>query len=295
MSTETLIQRRTTLLDEGVDDRQIRSLVRDGRLTRVIRGAFVADAPSSHLTLIAALVPTLHPDSVVSHSSAAALWHLPLPANRVDKVHVTRPIGSGRRDSRNLAVHAGLVDASEVAMIASIPTTCLELTAVDCARTQPLHWAVAIMDAALRLGADRGRIGAHVDEVRGRKGSRVAAHALTLADPRAESPAESISRVTMRRCGIPAPELQYEIWVDGHFVARTDFAWLDKRTIGEVDGRAKYETLLRPGQASADAIMAEKRREQAIRQAGWQIVRWGWAQACDPALLGPMLRSALAR
>ena len=42
------------------------------------------------------------------------------------------------------------------------------------------------------------------------------------------------------------------------------------------DGVAKYGRLLRPGQTPADAVVEEKRREDAIRDAGLRVRRWGW-------------------
>ncbi|MGY1671234.1 hypothetical protein [Geodermatophilus sp. SYSU D00710] len=56
----------------------------------------------------------------------------------------------------------------------------------------------------------------------------------------------------------------------------------------------KYGRLLRPGQDPGDAVFDEKRREDAIRDEGWGVVRWTWADLV-PAVLGPRLRRALER
>ena len=55
-----------------------------------------------------------------------------------------------------------------------------------------------------------------------------------------------------------------------------DFGWPQFRTVGEFDGLVKYGALLRPGQDPADAVVAEKRREDAIREEGWRVTRWIW-------------------
>ena len=55
-----------------------------------------------------------------------------------------------------------------------------------------------------------------------------------------------------------------------------DFCWEEKKTIGEFDGKIKYGRLLKPGQRIEDVIFDEKLREDALRDLGWQIVRWLW-------------------
>lgn len=68
---------------------------------------------------------------------------------------------------------------------------------------------------------------------------------------------------------IPAPVLQVEVRdAHGQWVATTDVAWPALRAVGEVDGRVKYDQLLTPGKTAADAVMAEKRRDELIKKAG---------------------------
>jgi hypothetical protein len=57
---------------------------------------------------------------------------------------------------------------------------------------------------------------------------------------------------------------------------RTDFWWEEFRTVGEFDGKVKYGRYLRPGQAPGDAVFAEKRCEDALRDHGFEVVRWVW-------------------
>jgi hypothetical protein len=60
------------------------------------------------------------------------------------------------------------------------------------------------------------------------------------------------------------------------WIGTVDFGWPEKRTIGEFDGKEKYGRLLRPGRSPADAVYAEKLREDALRAEGLSMVRWGW-------------------
>ncbi|RWZ59274.1 hypothetical protein ELQ92_13525 [Labedella populi] len=62
--------------------------------------------------------------------------------------------------------------------------------------------------------------------------------------------------------------------------------------VGEFDGRIKYSRNRLPGEASVeDVVWAEKRREDDLRAAQSEVVRWTWQDALD----GTSLITALAR
>jgi hypothetical protein len=112
------------------------------------------------------------------------------------------------------------------------------------------------------------------------------AEAISLADPRAESPLESASRGYLHEVQLPLPELQ--AWIRGadgrHY--RVDFLWRDRRVIGEADGWVKYTDL--------SDLRDEKRREDALRAAGFVMVRWTSDELWrTPDTVMARLRSAL--
>ena len=74
--------------------------------------------------------------------------------------------------------------------------------------------------------------------------------------------------------------------------AYTDFGWARERTVGEFDGKVKYGRLLEPGQDVGEVVYAEKLREDAIRDEGWQVVRWTWLDLRD---FGPTATRIRAR
>ncbi|MPY81610.1 MAG: DUF559 domain-containing protein, partial [Actinophytocola sp.] len=51
---------------------------------------------------------------------------------------------------------------------------------------------------------------------------------------------------------------------------RVDMLWPQYRTIGEADGAAKY------GVKAPDSLFREKQREDALRDLGYEVVRWTW-------------------
>jgi hypothetical protein len=81
----------------------------------------------------------------------------------------------------------------------------------------------------------------------------------------------------------------------GHFLGRGDFGYPAERMLGEFDGRIKYGRLLQPGQSAGDVVFEEKRREDAIRAAGWQVARWTWPDLDVAGLVAARMQRALAR
>jgi len=93
--------------------------------------------------------------------------------------------------------------------------------------------------------------------------------------------------VAIRRAGLPAPVLQWEVRdQDGLLIGYTDFGWPELGTVGEFDGRVKYGRLRRPGQDPGDVVFEEKRREDRLRDQDLAVVRWTWADLAD---FGPVV------
>jgi hypothetical protein len=105
---------------------------------------------------------------------------------------------------------------------------------------------------------------------------RRAKRALGVADVGTESVAESLTRAVLAEAGLPTPLLQVDIADErGTSVGRVDFLFEAQRTILETDGRVKYDD---PG-----SLWREKRREDALRELGYEVVRVTWAQLMGPA------------
>lgn len=288
------------LVAEGYRYSDLTTLARAGELKHLRRGAYTRnlaelDEADRHRQLVFATLPLLVA-SVVSHLSAAVLHQLPLPLVRLRYVQVTRPAaGSGQR--RGL-VHrfAAPLATDEIAVVDGIPVTSLARTVVDLGRTLPFADAVAAADAALRRGLAPADLELAVDRAAGRPGVAAARRVAAFADARSESPGESHSRVVLQAIGLAPSSLQ-QIVVDHHGreVARCDFGWEAHRTVGEFDGLVKYGRPLKPGQTAADVVYAEKLREDAVRDVGWQMVRWNWPGLQREQVLAEQLRRAFRR
>lgn len=84
------------LLTEGYDYGEVGRRERSGELVRIRRGAYTIDAPAArdagdaHLRLIEATVGQIRTAAVVSHTSAAVVHGLPVWADELRRVHLTR-------------------------------------------------------------------------------------------------------------------------------------------------------------------------------------------------------------
>ncbi|WP_150307855.1 hypothetical protein [Planctomonas psychrotolerans] len=173
--------------------------------------------------------------------------------------------------------------------------TTVERTLIDFARLAPFGVAVASVDAALRerLTTRESLSGTLALNSPSRGHSR-AARVFAFADPLAESPGESLSRVVMHELGAPVPRLQEEhrMWDGSRYYP--DFAWPEWHVLGEFDGKGKYLNAdLRNGRTAGQVVYDEKRREDRLRAAtGASFARWGWDDLTHPDRLRRILTEA---
>ena len=186
------------------------------------------------------------------------------PANRAG-----RPPGAGGGHRRtSLHTRFARLGDDEVVDVGGIRVTSVARTLVDLGRWLPFESAVVSTDDALHRGL------VTVEELaqtlaRGARAPRAgrARQAIAFADARTESVGESRSRVAMHEAGLPAPDVQIEVrsGVTGAQVARSDFGWHERRTVGEFDGFVKYGRLLRP---ASNPVTSSSRRRSARTASG---------------------------
>lgn len=267
----------------GIDPRVLADAVRRNVLVRVRRGVYArrhvwqALAPWERDRLrIEAHWLSTGGKAIYSHVSAARLrgcatW------NAGEQVHVTVK-HSVSRASHGVGVvphrlHLPEEDVVDVPLGAGriARATSLARAVGDCARILDTERAAIIGDHALRLGASLEGIRAAAERTGAVRGSRRIDRLLGLLDARSESPGETRTRLALLVGGLPRPVLQFEIpTAEGLF--RADFAWPDLMVILEFDGEGKYVDY-RPTDV---ALLAERRREIALVESGWTVVRVRW-------------------
>ena len=102
----------------------------------------------------------------------------------------------------------------------------------------------------------------------------------------AESPLESLARATVVLAGLPEPTPQVRIRTRAG-VFRADLLDEANRTIIEADGKLKY--------LAPEDLWREKRREDALRECGFEVVRFTMYDYHHPHPWLHIYRRALAR
>lgn len=273
----------------GIGRSRIRAAVRAGRIIRARAGVFVAGIDSSDPLGEIRGALAAFPQAVAGYSSALAVHGLPLPFPEHRDVHLIMSHGRYRRDG-SIHVHGSPLTASDITEVAGIRVTSLARTVIDVARTSPLHRSLIPIDAVMRRwcadeaqpGTDvrrvvsdvgvrekaRARLIAALKDQTGWQGVRRAGEAIELGDPASESPLESISRGRLHEFAVPRPVCGMPVrGIDG-LLYWADMGWEEQRVLGECDGMLKY--------TDADVLRQEKRRQEALEQAGWTVVRWTW-------------------
>ncbi|QYN32143.1 type IV toxin-antitoxin system AbiEi family antitoxin domain-containing protein [Pseudonocardia sp. DSM 110487] len=299
MDIPRLVVRRQ-LLAAGWTDHELRRQLRSGELVRLGRGSYLP-APGApprfevrHALLAAVRDERQSADGVLSHVSAAVLhglstWGLPL-----DRIHRTRDRRTGGRVGEGVHVYAAPLAPDEVAEVGGLLVTSPARTVIDIARTAGLEAAVAVADSALHKHlADPDELARAARRCTGWPGALQARRVVALADGDSDSVGESRSRLAIQRAGLPAPVLQWKVEGNGR-VFEVDFGWPELHTVGEFDGLFKYGRLLKPGQDPADVVVAEKLREDEIRDLDLRVVRWIWPEIDDFDPVAGRLRRAFA-
>ncbi len=180
-----------------------------------------------------------------------------------DDLHVLNPPRHQLRNADGLVIHRR--DGAPLTEVKGRLATAAPWTAIEVARSLRRPRALATLDAALRSGTcDRVELTRALAKQAGRRGVVAVRELLPLADPRAESPMESESRLVMIDGGLPIPELQYEI-IDGDGqLRRLDFAWPDVRVAAEYDGMDWH--------SGAAAMLANRKRTSALMDIDWTVI-----------------------
>jgi hypothetical protein len=230
------------------------------------------------------------------HESAAVIGNLALLRPDLSVVHATRPDLPASRLAAGAHHHPGALPDGHTARVGPVPVTADTRAAVDIARTDDFARGLAAVDSPLRAGATPQSVLSVLEMCRSWPGARGASRAVSYGDGRAANPGESWSRALLVAQGLAPDELQLEVRDRAGLVGYADFAWLERRTLGEFDGRGKYGLV--PGalsQAAAEVLWLEKRGEDRLRALGWEIVRWTWRDLFHPEQLAAQVRAAFRR
>jgi very-short-patch-repair endonuclease len=282
----------------GLSTAALKWAVKTGTLRRLRTGVYTsatlwhqASVPLQHLLLILAQ-QRVHPDLVACGTSAAVVLGLPTPDHapperpQLTEVRDDRRRGARGNQADGLRRRAWLMD-DEVQTLGGARITSVTRTVLDCARQWPRPWGLAIADAALHRGdLDCVTLLTAANARAPAPGTGRCRWVADHARAEAESPLESLVRALVVLAGLPEPALQ--VWVQtraGPF--RVDLMDKANRTIIEADGKLKY--------AAAEDLWQEKRREDALRECGFEVVRFTMHDYHHPTPWLQAYRRALSR
>ncbi|MBT0993132.1 hypothetical protein KIN34_02345 [Cellulomonas sp. DKR-3] len=270
-----------------------RSKVRAGVWERAGHGAYLpveggdpfAVARRRALAAVAAVAHGSRAPVVFSHGTAALLWGLTL-WRLPERVHLLHPSRAGGDRDRGIARHTSAIDGAEIAEVAGVRVTSLARTVLDCVAVLPPLDGLVVTDSALAAGLAPSALAERVLAAAGARHIAKVRAVTALGDDGSESAYESASRFVVLRAGLPRPDTQVrtlthlgEVW--------TDWGWPTFGVLAEYDGRDKYD--------DRRAFMAEKRRHDAIVEAGRRVVRVVREDVDDDRLLLARLGRVLPR
>lgn len=198
-------------------------------------------------------------------SGGTAAWILGLDLPPCDPIEATIPRGITVRSRAGMKVRRAVLGEGDVIERRGFRLTNPLRTVTDLGSGRDLTESVAAIDMALHAGLiDVRALSSHIDESAGAKGIRRLRRAVGLADSRSESPMETRLRVQLVRSRLPAPEPQVELHdTTGHFLGRADLYYSDVRLVVEFDG-----------QNHKDRMAADLRRQNALLNAGYHVLRF---------------------
>jgi hypothetical protein len=275
----------------GFARHEIASLCRSGRWRRLARGHYLvqADASGDRRARIRAAVSAAGPGACAVLAAAADL-HGIAGLRRTDQVQVNVP-GSSPRPQRlagDIDVHQMVLRPPDLTTVDGILTTTVPRTLADVILRAGRFEAVSVLDSALnRKLLTEAEFDGLPEVIRGRPGATRARRFLGEVDGRARSPLETRTRLRCADGGVAPDEVGYLVRDEyGYVLAEADMAWLRAKLIAEADGAGPH--------CLPDAVFADRHRQNVLVNAGWQILRFTWADTLRPGYIPDMVRQALA-
>jgi len=287
----------------GCSKAEVRRALRNRTWVALRRGVYVeterlavvaGNAEARHALEVAGLLLAMGFDAVAGGTTAARILGVDLLGSvPADPVLLTDAAVKGTHRN-GYVLRSAALPSHHRTVRHGVPITTAARTVVDLARTQSFVEGVIAADSALHKGlVSLAQLGGLLEDCSTWSGIARARRVVDFADPRAESVLESVSRVAVHEQNLPAPRTQVTLGDVSGPRCRVDFLWDDVRVVGEADGLGKYE--LDGGRSTRDILRAEKRREEWLADAGYEVVRWGWEDANDPPRLAQRIRAAFAR
>ena len=254
----------------GLTTHALRRLLADRTVRRLVRGVYAPTDLEDTVDLRAAALRLVLTERMVLTDRTAA-WLHGVDHYRLDDHHGAPPLDvmavAGSEPTRRQGTRGGkraLVD-SDICRVSGIATTTPARTAADLACLFGRREALAVLDAFMHTcGVTRDELEHLVTRFAGRRGVTQLRELVALATPLAESSGESWTRIDVLDAGLPAPQPQFRIMVDGVEKYRLDLAYPLWKIAVEYDGE-EFHT-------SPEDRANDERRRRWLRRRGWIVI-----------------------
>ena len=290
---------RADLGAAGLRPRDIARLRGVGSLTALARGWYavgpIPQEDERHISTVRAMLRSHEGRAVAGHHSALLMLGLPTLGADRQVVRLSRrtpgPTNTTPRVRLGRAVPERLQRSETVAPGLAVVQHGISVG--------PLSALVAA-DGALRLGlATREDLSEALDAVRQHPHTAGIEKLLKHADGRHESPGETRLGYALRLMAIRAtPQVRL---TSGRRTAIVDFLLDDAPVAIEFDGRVKYGRTADEAdpfgrrRPAAEVLWEEKRREDWVRELGYEMVRVVHSDLDEPRSLNARIRRAVSR
>ena len=173
---------------------------------------------------------------------------------------------ASRHKTKGILLSSEGLDNDEFCTVDGVTATTPARTAFDLGRRPNRTTAVIRLDALLQAtGLDTREVEALIARHRGARGITQLREAVELADPGAESPQETRTRLVLTAAGLRPTHTQIEVFDSFDFVGRIDMGWPRWKVGVEYDGLQHWTN---PGVRNRDI-----ERQAELEALGWRIIR----------------------
>lgn len=261
---------RQQAAEVGTDPGQLRRMVAQGDIRRVLRGVYTsADTPDTVQTRCAAARLVTAEHVVVCDRTAAWIWGVDVFEHR--ELEILPPLETWALRGHPRVTRDGCkggtrdLSSDDIVEVEGLRVTTPLRTALDLACRLTARDGLAALDQFMRLyeltreDYQRGLLRYYR-----RRGVVQARMLVLVADGRSESPGESWVRMAILESGLPLPELQFWVDVDGVPTYRIDMGYPRHRVAVEYDGIAFHD--------GPEARRRDAERREWLRDHGWTVI-----------------------
>lgn len=255
----------------GASRKRFRRALAAGELRRVLRGVYAVGWAEDSVELRArALALVVRTHQVVCDRTAAWLHGVDVFGLTDKEVLPEVEVCAlrGRAVTRLTGVDGRTRDLipDDLMTVEGVRVTTPLRTALDLGCNLGKHRALGALDQFMRLHELRhGDMLVALPRFHGRRGVVQLRQLIPLADGRAESMRESWVRLDIHLAGLPKPELQYSIVVNGVERYRLDLAYPAHRVVVEYDGEEFHKR-------TDDQREKDETRRNWLRDHGWTVI-----------------------